>query len=52
MNNGGKNLQSPYYHDLDWIRLKNAPVETWYDRRVWCLIDNAFDDIGSIQVLR
>lgn len=54
------------HHDLDWIKytiysfvrlyeseaLKCKHEESWYNSRVWSLIDTIFDDIKTLQVLR
>ncbi|KAI9483009.1 MAG: hypothetical protein EXX96DRAFT_461817, partial [Benjaminiella poitrasii] len=54
------------YHDFDWVKLTvflyvrlyesgellKEQLETWYDRKIWCLIDSAFDDIPSLQIIR
>lgn len=53
-------------HDLDWAKhtilsfvrlyesgnLKTVHNESWYNARVWSLIDTIFDDLKSLQVVR
>lgn len=53
-------------HDLDWAKhtihsfvrlyesgnLKTVYKESWYNTRVWSLIDTIFDDLESLQVVR
>lgn len=53
-------------HDLDWAKhtihsfvrlyesgnLKTIHKESWYNARVWSLIDTIFDDLESLQVVR
>lgn len=53
-------------HDLDWVKhtihtyvrlyesqaLENMHEESWYNTRVWFLLDTAFDDVKSLNVVR
>jgi hypothetical protein len=61
-----KKYNMEQYHDLDWVKfvvysyvrlfessqLLRPKSETWYDRRVWSLIDTVFEDVPSLKVIR